>query len=169
MADQPKYLPFDQSDFFADGQSSRPLVAGTVAREQTQARDHVDRGRLAGEHVHTLPEPFSPELLLRGRQRYEIFCAPCHDRAGNGQGMVVRRGFPRPPSFHIKRLRDARVGYLYDVISNGFGRMPDYASQIPVTDRWAIVAYVRALQLSQNAPRSDLAAEDLEKLQQEGP
>src|SRR4029079_9617096 len=112
-----------------------------------------------GKPVADFPLPVTREVLLRGEQRYDIFCSPCHDRAGTGRGMVVRRGYKQPPSYHIDRLRTAPVGYLYNVITEGCGVSPSYASQIPPEDRWAIVAYVRALQLSQNARLADLTPE----------
>lgn len=164
MVDQPRYEPLEASSFFADGQASRPLVEGTVARGQLRLDDHFFTGKTNGEFVRAFPLAVTEEHLKRGQERFNIFCAPCHGRLGNGQGMVVRRGFPRPPSYHIDRLRDAPVGYLFDVITNGFGRMPDYADQIPPADRWKIAAYVRALQLSQHAPVTELPEEDRQKL-----
>lgn len=164
MADQARYEPLEASSFFANGEASQPLVEGTVARGQLRIDDHFYLGQVDGEPVTTFPEPVTREMLLRGRDRFNIFCAQCHDRVGNGQGMVVRRGFPAPPSYHIERLREAPVGYIYGVITNGFGRMSAYDYLIPPEDRWAIVAYVRALQLSQYAERDQLSAADLEKL-----
>ncbi len=158
MADQPRYKPLAKSSFFGDGRSARPLVEGTVARGQLQADEHFFFGKSGGALVRTLPFPISLEVLQRGRERYDIFCSVYHGRLGNGDGMVVRRGFRPPPSFHIDRLRQAPVGHFFDVISNGFGAMPDYAQQISAKDRWAIVAYVRALQLSQNARVEDVPA-----------
>lgn len=169
MADQPKYEPFEQCSFFANGEASRPLVSGTIARGHLQIDDHFYTGRVDGQLVTTFPHPVTEQALARGRQRYDVFCAPCHDRVGNGQGMVVQRGFPRPLSFHVDRLRDASVGHFFEVISKGFGRMPDYAAQIPAKDRWAIVAYVRALQLSQHAERAKLTDNDLRRLDSEMP
>ena len=121
-------------------------------------------GKTGDKPVTAFPFPVTKDDLLRGRERYDIYCSPCHDRTGHGLGMVVRRGFRRPPSFHIDRLRNAEVGYAYDVITNGFGAMPDYASQIPPRDRWAIVAYLRALQRSQYAPLKDVPADKLAEL-----
>lgn len=164
MADQPRYEPLEASAFFANGEASRPPVEGTVARGQLQIDDHFYLGKVGGEPVSSFPEPVTRAMLDRGRERYNIFCAQCHDRLGNGQGMVVRRGFPAPPSYHIERLREAPVGYFYGVITNGFGRMAAYDYLIPPADRWAIVAYVRALQLSQHAERDQLSEADLEKL-----
>jgi mono/diheme cytochrome c family protein len=164
MADQPRYDPLAESNFFSNGMASRPLVEGTVPRGALQIDDHFFRGTVDGKPATTFPEPPTHNMLVRGRERYNIFCAQCHDRIGNAQGMVVRRGFPAPPSFHTQRLRDAPVGYIYGVISNGFGRMPAQDYLIPHADRWAIVAYVRVLQLSQHAQRDQLSQADLEKL-----
>ncbi len=152
MVDQPKYKPLAQSDLFDNHQAARPLVSGTVAREQLRSDTPYFTGKSGGQLVETVPVPVTRELLSRGQQRFNIYCAPCHGRDGYGQGMVVRRGFKTPPSFHIDRLRNGPIGHFFDVETNGFGVMPSYASQIPVADRWAITAYVRALQLSQFAP-----------------
>ncbi len=160
MHDQPKYEALESSSFFPDGRSSRQLVPGTVARGQLREDSHLYEGKVEGKLVDTFPFPVTEEILERGQQRYQIFCTPCHDSLGNGEGMVVRRGFRPPPSYHIDRLRMAPVGHFYDVITNGFGAMQDYAAQIPVRDRWAIVAYIRALQLSQHAPLSDVPEGD---------
>lgn len=167
MYNQPKYRPLEKSDFFVDKRASRPLVEGTVARGSLDSA----AGALppagppgAAELVTALPMPLTGELLARGRQRYEIFCTPCHDRTGGGQGMVVRRGYRPPPSLHIDRLRDAPVGHFYDVMTRGLGAMPDYAQQVPSEDRWAIAAYVKALQLSQHAPVAELTQEDRDRL-----
>ena len=156
MHDQPKYESLEASTFFPDGRASRPLVPGTVARGQLREDTHLYEGKVSGKPAETFPFPIDLKTLERGQQRYNIYCSPCHDRVGNGNGMVVRRGFRPPPSYHIERLRKVPPGYLYDVITNGFGAMQDYAAQIPVRDRWAIVAYVRALQLSQNATLNDV-------------
>jgi mono/diheme cytochrome c family protein len=165
MADQPRYDPLEPSAFFPDGRAARPVVAGTVARGQLREDDHLWRGRVAGELAATLPFPVTRELLERGRERFNIFCAPCHDQAGGGNGMIVRRGYRRPPSLHDPRLREAPAGHFFDVMTSGFGAMPDYAAQIPVADRWAIVAYVRALQLSQYAPAGELEPEERQRLE----
>jgi len=153
MHDQPKYKPLRESDFFADKRASRPFVAGTVARGTLREDAHFYTGKLeSGAFADRLPMPATDRLVARGRVQFETFCAPCHGRTGAGNGMIVQRGFKRPSSYHIPRLRLMPVGYLFDVITSGFGAMSDYAAQIPVEDRWAIVAYVRALQLSQYAP-----------------
>lgn len=158
MHDQPRYKPFARSDFFADGRSERPLVPGTVARGWLREDARVYTGKQGAAFVAEFPLPVDLELVQRGRERFEIFCAPCHGRTGAGNGMVVQRGYRKPTTFHIDRLRHEKPGYFFDVITNGFGAMPDYATQIPVRDRWAIVAYVRALQLSQYASVDDVPA-----------
>ncbi|MBI4868982.1 MAG: cytochrome c [Candidatus Wallbacteria bacterium] len=166
MAVQPRYRPLAASELFADGKSARPLVAGTVARGQLRTDEHLYTGRVAGKLADALPFPADRKLLLRGRERYNIYCAPCHDRAGTGDGMVVQRGYRRPPSFHVERLRSATpIGHFFDVTTNGFGAMPDYATQIPVRDRWAISAYIRALQLSQNAKLEDAPGPERARLE----
>ena len=162
MHDQPKLEPFEASDFFTDGMASRKPVEGTVARGELRADDHFYRGVDAeGGFATTLPMPMTVDLLQRGRERYDIYCSPCHGRTGDGDGMVVRRGFKTPQSLHQDRLRESPPGYYFDVMTNGFGDMSGYASQVPVADRWAIAAYVQALQLSRNASQARLAAADL--------
>jgi hypothetical protein len=156
MHDQPKDKAFSPSRFFDDGRGSRPLVAGVVARGHLDDDEHLYTGKIGSDFVPTFPFPVTADVLARGRERFDIFCAPCHDRTGSGDGMIVRRGYRRPPSFHIDRLRGAAPGYWFDVITRGFGVMPDYAAQIPVHDRWAIVAYVRGLQLSQHATMAEV-------------
>ena len=162
MHDQPKFTPLEESAFFEDGTSSRVPVEGTVARGQLRDDVHLYTGRSgtgAQDWVTALPFEITPELLDRGQERFDIFCSVCHDRLGTGNGMIVQRGFRRPPTYHQERLREAPVGYLFDVIPNGFGAMPDYGAQIGVEDRWLIVAYLRALQLSQNASPDDVPAD----------
>lgn len=167
MYNQPKYKPLGESDFFSDRRASRPLPDGTVARGWLRADRKLYDGK-DGKYLATaLPIPLTRELLSRGRERFNIYCSPCHDRTGEGRGMVVRRGYQRPPSLHIERLRDAPVGHFFDVMSNGLGAMPDYASQIPVEDRWAISAYVKALQLSRYAPVSDVPPQMRAQLEQQ--
>jgi mono/diheme cytochrome c family protein len=168
MYDQPKYQPLEKSGFYADGRASRPLVEGTVARGtlDASALSLPPAGAPGAAILATaLPVPLTRELVSLGRQRYDIFCTPCHDRTGSGQGMVVRRGYRPPPSLHIDRLRDAPIGHFYDVMTRGLGAMPDYAQQIPPADRWAIAAYVKALQLSQRASVADLPSEDRARLE----
>jgi mono/diheme cytochrome c family protein len=156
---QPRQNPLSRSDFYADQRSARPPVEGTVARGDLRADTYFYTGKIGNNPGDVMPFPVTKEVLERGRERYDIFCAPCHSRVGDGNGFVPSRGFARrPPSYHIPRLQKAPLGYFYDVITNGFGIMPDYASQIPPQDRWDIVAYVRALQLSQNATSADVPA-----------
>jgi hypothetical protein len=160
MHDQPKYIPLRPSSFFADGRSARPLPEGTVAR------GHLDDDTLFytgkgpdGKPANEFPFPVTKDVILRGQQRFNIYCTPCHDRTGSGDGMVVQRGYRRPPTYHSDRLRQVPNGYIFDVITEGFGAMPDYAQQISPADRWAIVSYVRALQLSQQASINDVPAD----------
>src|SRR5580692_6254374 len=159
MQVQPRVNPLAKSDFFPDQRSARPPVEGTVARGQLHEDAYFYTGKIGNTPGDYMPFPVTREVLDRGRERYNIFCAPCHSRIGDGNGFVPSRGFARkPPSYHIPRLQKAPVGYFYDVITEGFGIMPDYSSQIPPRDRWNIVAYVRALQLSQNATRAEVPA-----------
>ncbi|MEW5959606.1 MAG: cytochrome c [Chloroflexota bacterium] len=167
MRDQPRYDPLQASALFEDGLSARPIPANTIPRGpwgQIKLDEALNTGKVNGEYVTDFPLPVSREVLERGQERYDIFCSPCHSRVGDGQGMIVQRGFPQPPSFHISRLREQPNGYYYEVITNGFGRMYSYASRIHPEDRWAIVAYIRALQFSQNAPLEALPAADRQKL-----
>lgn len=164
MFNQPRYRPLRRSEFFTDGRSARPPVPGSIARGELQDDPHLYTGRVNGVLVTTFPFPVTRDVLERGHERYNIFCTPCHDRVGNGNGMVVRRGYRPPPSLHIDRLRQAPVGHYFDVISNGLGAMPDYAAQIPAHDRWAIIAYIRALQLSQRASPGDVPPDVLKKM-----
>jgi mono/diheme cytochrome c family protein len=159
MHDQPKFKPLAESDFYADLRSARPPVDGTVARGQLHEDTYLYTGKIGNNPGDYMPFPVTQELLARGQQRYNIYCAPCHSRMGDGNGVIPSRGFPRkPPSYHTDRLRKAPLGYFFDVITNGFGAMPDYASQVQPRDRWAIVAYIRALQLSQDATSADVPA-----------
>ena len=156
MHDQPRFEPLEANPFFADGRASRPQVAGTVARGQLREDEHFYTGTVNGEPVTTFPSPVTREMIERGRQRFEIFCTPCHGRLGDGQGMVTQRGFRHPPSYHSEQLREAPVGHFFDVMTNGFGAMYSFNDRIPPADRWAIVAYIRTLQLSQAAPLNEL-------------
>lgn len=169
MHDNPRYEPLEASPFFQDGRASRIPVEGTVPRGALREDDRFFRGKVGAIPVAEFPMPVTRALLARGRGRYDIFCAPCHDRAGSGLGMVVRRGYRRPPSFQEERLRQAAPGYHYDVITSGFGSMPDYAAQIAPEDRWAIVAYIRALQLSQRAALADVPEAERKKLESAAP
>ena len=164
MYNQPRYEPLEASPFFEDGLSSRQPVKGTVARGHLRLDDHYFRGTVDGEPAATLPIAVTRDLLERGRERYDIFCSPCHDRTGTGNGMIVKRGLKQPPSYHEDRLREVPIGHFFDVMTNGFGAMYSYASRIPVNDRWAIAAYVRTLQFSQNADFDGLPAEDKAQL-----
>ncbi len=158
MHNQPKYRPLRGSESFADARSARPLVAGTVARGSLREDGAFFTGKSGGELVTEIPVEVTPALLARGQGRYQVFCAPCHGRTGRGDGMVVQRGFKAPSSYHVDRLRAMPVGHYYDVITNGFGAMSDYAAQLPPADRWAVAAYVRVLQYSQYAPAEDVPA-----------
>jgi mono/diheme cytochrome c family protein len=166
MHNQPKYIPLRDSDFFKDTSSARPLVEDTVARGTLQDDAAFYTGKQGTTELDTLPFPLTEGVLDRGEQRFNIYCTPCHDRTGSGQGMIVRRGYRQPPTFHIDRLRQAPLGHFFDVMTNGFGAMPDYKAQIAPRDRWAIAAYIRALQLSQHAAVADVPAEDRPKLSQ---
>jgi hypothetical protein len=154
---QPRQNPLSYSDFYADHRSARPPVEGTVARGELNADTYFFTGKIGNNPGDVMPFPVTKEVLARGRERFNIYCAPCHSRVGDGNGYIPSRGFRRkPPSYHIPRLQKAPLGYFYDVMTNGFGIMPDYASQISPQDRWNIVAYIRALQLSQNATMADV-------------
>jgi mono/diheme cytochrome c family protein len=166
MRDQPRYEALEASTFFADGQSARPVVEGTVARGQLNEDDAFYRGREGKDFVSKLPIEVNAELLDRGQDRFEIYCAVCHGLAGDGDGMIVRRGLKRPPSFHSERLRNAPAGHFFDVITHGFGVMPRYAVQLEPRDRWAITAYVRALQRSQNAKLDDVPQDQRARLEE---
>jgi hypothetical protein len=166
MHDQPKFRGNRGTSFYPDGRSVRPVVEDTVARGQLNENESFITGKADGRPLAQLPMALTPELLARGRERYDIFCTPCHDRTGSGLGMVVRRGYRRPNSFHIDRLRESAPGYFYDVMTNGFGSMADYAGQIGPADRWAIVAYIRALQLSQRASLADVPEPERARLAQ---
>jgi mono/diheme cytochrome c family protein len=156
MQNQNKMRPYRLSTFFPDGASARPLPAHTVARGDLRADEAFYSGIRAGKPVADVPFPVTRDVLLRGEQRYDIFCAPCHGRLGDGLGMIVTRGYKQPPSFHSEQLRNSQVGFFFSVMTQGFGVMPSYAAQVPVADRWAIAAYIRALQYSQSARVADL-------------
>lgn len=165
MYDQEKYEPLEASAFFADGMSFRSQVDGTVAQGQLMLDEHFYQGKIQGQLAETFPVNVDRQLIERGRERFNIFCSPCHDKTGSGNGMIVQRGFKQPPTYHQQRLREVPVGHFYDVMTNGFGVMYSYASRIPVADRWAIVAYIKVLQLSQNLEFDQLPAEDQRQLQ----
>jgi mono/diheme cytochrome c family protein len=160
MQDQPKYKPQRPSDFFADGRSERPPVPGTIARGGLNEDDAFYTGKGPdGKDIDYFPIAVNKDLIFRGQQRFDIYCSPCHGRIGNGMGMIVRRGFKQPPSYHSDRLRTAPVGHFYDVMTNGYGAMLNYAAQVSVRDRWAIAAYIRTLQYAENASVNDLSPE----------
>lgn len=194
MHDQPRLEPLEANPFFADGRSARPQVPGTIARGQLQTDKHFFAGRsqektpepvlfpvteaelertlarlAGGKLADTFPFPVPREMIDRGRTRFEVFCSPCHGRVGDGGGIVVARGFRRPPSYHIDRLRQAPVGHFFDVITRGLGAMSDFSDRVPPSDRWAIAAYIRALQLSQHARLPDLLASVREEFQRRAP
>jgi mono/diheme cytochrome c family protein len=152
MHNQPKYKPFAATTFFDDGRSERPTIDDTVARGQLHLDEARYTGKVNGKDINYFPIQITHADLERGQERFNIYCSPCHGRLGNGHGMVVARGLRQPPSYHDPRLVDAPVGHFFDVMTNGYGAMYSYASRVAVDDRWRIAAYIRALQLSQNAP-----------------
>jgi mono/diheme cytochrome c family protein len=168
MHNQPKYRGLRASGFFANGSSARPLVEGTVARGTLQEDEAFFTGKVNKVDVKEMPFAVDQQVLDRGQERFNIYCTPCHGRTGAGNGMVVQRGFRQPPSFHIDRLRQADAGHFFDVMTNGFGAMPDYRVQVSPRDRWSIVAYIRALQLSQHATAADVPGGDPAKVPQAG-
>ena len=154
---QPRQNPLARSDFFPDQRSARLPVEGTVAQNQLHEDTYFYTGKIGSNPGDYMPFPVTKEVLERGRERFNIYCSPCHSPLGDGNGFIPSRGFSRkPPSYHIPRLQKAPLGYFYDVITNGFGIMSDYSAQVPQRDRWTIVAYIRALQLSQNATKADV-------------
>ena len=165
MHDQPKYQPLEESSFFLDQQASRMPVAGTVARGKLRDDTLLYTGKVDGQDALLFPFRVDEAVMARGRQRFNIYCSPCHGQTGMGDGMVVRRGYRRPPSFADERLRQAPIGHFFDVMTNGFGAMPDYAAQIKPEDRWAIGAYVRALQLSAHATMAEVPAAERGRLE----
>jgi mono/diheme cytochrome c family protein len=166
MRDQPRYEAFEQSTFFEDNASARPQVEDTVARGQLRADAHLYTGQLNNDFAPTFPFTVTQATLERGRERYNIFCSPCHGLAGDGHGTVVEYGFKMPPSFHDPELRAEPAGYYFDLITRGTRVMPSYAARIQPEDRWAIVAYIRALQLSQSADLSQVPPDEVPNLDQ---
>lgn len=158
MHNQPKFKPLRANDFYADMRSERPIIEGTVARGDLRDDQYFYTGKIGKNDGDVFPFPVTADVLKRGQERFNIYCTPCHSRVGDGNGMIVQRGYRRPPSYHIDRLRTAPVGHFFDVITNGFGAMPDYSAQVSVKDRWAIIAYIRALQFSQKAAQGDVPA-----------
>ena len=170
MHDAPRYEPLEASAFFDNGGSARTLVANTVPRGYLREDELLYTGRVSGQFANMFPMAVTADVMARGQERYNVFCSPCHGRTGVGNGMIVQRGFRQPPSYGEQRLRDAPAGYFFDVMTNGFGAMQDYAAQVPVADRWAIAAYIRALQLSMNATVADVPGDrrsDLDRPAQE--
>jgi hypothetical protein len=159
MHNQPRYKPLAATEFFGDGRSARPAVEGTVARGHLRIDQARYTGKENGEDVTEFPFPITRDDLLRGQERFNIYCSPCHSRVGDGNGMVVRRGFRQAASYHTEKLLKAPVGHFFDVMTNGFGAMPSYASRVEPDDRWRIIAYIRVLQLSQNASIDDVPAD----------
>jgi mono/diheme cytochrome c family protein len=159
MANQAKYDPYEPSDFFADGMSARPRIAGTVARGEADLDPYLETGKVAGQDGEGFPFPVTEDVMNRGHQRFDIYCSECHGRLGDGNGMIPSRGYRRPPSFHTLTLRAAKTGHFFDVMTNGFGAMPPYRTMIPSRDRWAIIAYIRALQTSESATIDDVPAD----------
>src|SRR6201996_8143295 len=171
MHDQPKFYPQRGTTLFADGRSARPQVEDTVARSQGDVDSYFYTGLQGGKEGDGLPIPLTMATMQRGQERYNIYCTPCHSRVGNGLGMIVQRGYRPAGNFHEDRLRNAPLGHFFSVITNGYGAMPEYAAQLTPEDRWAVAAYIRALQLSQNAKQGDIASgghvEDLHKIADE--
>jgi mono/diheme cytochrome c family protein len=188
MATQPAYRPLRATTFFRDGLTARPQVVGTIARGELRDDPHRQAGKkpwtmaqvasLVGTlalarmpipddepFADTSPLPLTAELLKHGQERFDIYCSMCHDRTGSGDGMIVQRGYAKPPSYMIERLRKAKDGYIFDVMTRGHGAMPEYASQVPTDDRWAIVAYVRALQRAGHATLADVPAAEKKTLE----
>jgi mono/diheme cytochrome c family protein len=158
MHNQPKFIPLRENQFYADGRSARPTIEGTIARGQLQDDPLLYTGKVNGQEADQFPFPITEKDLARGRERFNIFCSPCHSQLGDGNGMVVQRGFKNPPSYFEPRLMKAPAGHFFNVMTNGWGAMGDYSAQVPVADRWRIAAYIRALQLSRTAKSGDVPA-----------
>jgi hypothetical protein len=169
MSLQPRYNPMSRSNFFADQRSERPVVDGAIPNNQKSLNDPFNTGQQDGRELTAIPVPVTLDLLKRGRDRFDIYCSPCHGRLGDGEGMVVQRGFVHPPSYHQDRLRSAPDGHFFGVMTEGFGRMWGYANRVEVPDRWAITAYIRTLQLSQSAPLADVPQLELKQLLRTNP
>ena len=169
MQDQPRYKPLAETDFFADHRSERPEVEGTIARGHLRIDEARYVGKVNGEDITDFPIPISKADIDRGQERFNIYCAPCHSRIGDGNGMIVLRGFRQAASFYSEKLMTAPVGHFFDVVSNGFGAMPSYASRITPDDRWRVIAYIRALQLSESARLNDVPADQRTNLPSEAP
>ncbi len=167
MQNEPRYKPLAASDFFSDQRSARPMVEGTVARGHLRIDEARYTGKMDGEDIDQFPIPIAKADIERGQTRFNIYCTPCHGRLGDGNGMVVLRGFRQPPSYYSDRLVHAPVGHFFDVISNGFGAMPSYASRVEPDDRWRVIAYIRALQLSESASQADVPPDQVQTLKVE--
>jgi mono/diheme cytochrome c family protein len=162
---QPRYDPLAASSFFPDGRSERPMIPGTVPHGMLRTDELRYTGKINGVPANEFPFPITRAGLERGRERFNIYCTPCHDYTGSGHGIMVQRGFQQPPSYHSERLRNMPVGHFFDVITNGYGAMYSYAGRVEPDDRWRIAAYIRALQLSQNATLNDVPADQRAQLQ----
>ena len=169
MHNEPRYKPLAESEFFTDHRSARPMVEGTVARGHLRIDEARYTGKINGEEIDQFPIPITKEDIERGQTRFNVYCTPCHSRLGDGNGMVVLRGFRQPPSYYSDRLRNEPVGHYFDVITNGFGAMASYASRVETDDRWRIIAYIRALQLSESASVNDVPADQRQNLAVEPP
>jgi hypothetical protein len=169
MTNGSRYKPLEGTSFFPDGSSARPLPAHTVARGHLDENEQFYQGKTGTNLIAALPLPVTLELLQRGQERFNIYCSVCHGRTGEGNGMIVQRGFPPPPSFHIERLRQAPAGHFFNVITHGYGIMYSYASRVEVPDRWAIAAYIRALQYSQHAKLEDIPPPERANLEGQKP
>jgi len=169
MYNQPKFKPLDKSSFYGDHLSSRPLVDGTVARGSLRDDGLLYTGKVNGQFADLFPFPVTTEMMQRGQRKFKTFCTPCHGALGDGRGMIVQRGFPKPNSFHSDSLRTKPVGYYFDVMTNGFGRMYNYASSVAVSDRWAVAAYIRALQKSQRVAIEELSAAERKTIADSAP
>lgn len=165
MHNQPKYKPLHESEFFNDHRSARPQVEGTVARGHLRVDVARYTGKSGENDVTAFPFPITRDDLNRGQDRFNIYCTPCHGRLGDGNGLVVKRGFRQPPSYHIQRLKDAPVGHFFDVATNGYGAMPSYASRVTPDDRWRIIAYIRVLQYAEGASITDVPPDEKQKLE----
>ncbi|MEA2490956.1 MAG: hypothetical protein QOH21_2748 [Acidobacteriota bacterium] len=166
MSNQPRYDPLEASDFFSNGMSAQPRIEGTVARGELVTDPFLVTGKINGVVANGFPFPVTRAVVDRGQERFNIYCSECHGRLGDGNGMIPSRGYRRPPSYHTETLRNAPTGHFFDVMTNGFGAMPPYKTMIPPADRWAIVAYIRALQLSQHATVADVPPGDRAQLDQ---
>jgi mono/diheme cytochrome c family protein len=169
MHDQPKYVPLRESDFFGDMRSARPLPVGVVARDHLNEDTYLYTGKINGNLGTVFPFPITDEDMKRGQERYTIYCTPCHSPLGDGNGTVVQRGYKRPPAYTDPKVLNTPIGHYFDVMTNGYGAMPDYSSQVSAEDRWRIAAYIKALQLSQQATLADVPPAERNNLQEPKP